>query len=62
MKTLRQKADNIYKMKLHETIMLNNYLLVRRVAGGWIYESLCESGSSLSISSTFVPFNNEFKK
>ncbi len=42
---------DIYKLKLHEQIILDNRTVVRRVPGGWIYND-----------SIFVPFDNEFQQ
>jgi len=39
---------DIYKMKLHETINLDEEM-IRKVPGGWIYNSYL-----------FVPYSNEF--
>lgn len=54
---------DIYDLKLHETTEiikqdgLNYY--VTRVAGGWIYQYMRLDCNSMT--SVFVPFNNEFK-
>jgi len=46
--------ENVYAMKLHETITLDaNVLTITRVPGGWIYRMSGES-------SVFVPFDNDF--
>jgi len=55
---------DIYMMKLHETVHIDNYTAVRRVPGGWIYVEMMtdvehQTGVTNS-TSTFVPFNNEF--
>lgn len=50
--------NNIYNLELHEVTVITNGLHVTRVPGGWIYESFIDE---VSISSTFVPFNNEFQ-
>lgn len=51
-------VDNIYNLKLHEVAVINSELHVIRVPGGWIYESFI---NDKSISSVFIPFNNEFQ-
>ena len=54
--------SEIYKMKLHETLMLDDCLLITRVPGGWIYEISAETGTGgYSLTSVFVPYNNEFE-
>lgn len=52
---MEDKADNIYKMMLHEVIVFDNccdQVQIMRVPGGWIYTKL---GSSV-----FVPFDTGF--
>lgn len=44
---------DIYNMKLHESGMVEDALIIR-VAGGWLYHLLGYE------TCTFVPFNNEF--
>lgn len=65
----REKRD-IYAMELHERIVFPNYT-VDRVSGGWLYTYLIEhtypshSGretGSLSATTTFVPYSEEFRK
>lgn len=51
--------DNIYNLELHNATKVDNNLIITRVPGGWIYESLTKELNS--ISSTFVPYNEEFK-
>jgi hypothetical protein len=47
--------NELYKMKLHECLVLFNIEeFVMRVPGGWVY--------SLKSGPVFVPFNNEFQK
>ncbi len=53
---------NIYRLKLHEPAEIktgpSTYYVIR-VPGGWIYEHpRLDSGQ---MTSTFVPFNNEFQ-
>ena len=47
--------DNIYEMKLHETIQEDDGTGIMRVAGGWIYTVINDMPCSV-----FVPFHNEF--
>ena len=52
---------DIYKMKLHEIIVIEDEMLrITRVAGGWLYETIPFNEWGHCI--TFVPFNNEFMK
>jgi len=52
--------NKIYEMKLHDTLNTQNDEVVR-VAGGWIYKSFVDNGmSGYSMSTVFVPFDNEF--
>ena len=62
--------QDIYGMKLHERIVFPNFT-VDRVPGGWLYTSLIEhtyashSGrqtGSISATTTFVPYSEEFRK
>ena len=62
--------QDIYDMDLHERIVFPNFT-VDRVPGGWLYTSVIEhtypshSGrqtGSLSTTTTFVPYNEEFRK
>lgn len=64
---------NIYELLLHEYTTINDpkfndpnsFTKITRVPGGWIYEFhervLGEKEASNSISSTFVPYSEEFK-
>lgn len=64
---------NIYELLLHECTTINDpnfkdpnsFTKITRVPGGWIYEFhervLGANEASNSISSTFVPYNDEFK-
>ena len=64
--------SDIYSLKLHETIKINNpryddcgnvrycyknTTIITRVPGGWIYGTMTVQG----IDSVFVPFNDEFQ-
>ena len=60
----------IYDLELFETIeiktnMESSGLMVRRVPGGWIFtewdNSINEQGVQNRLSSSFIPFNNEFE-
>ncbi len=62
--------QDIYAMKLHDRIVFQNYT-IDRVPGGWLYTSVIEhtypshSGretGSISATTTFVPYSEEFKK
>jgi len=54
-----EKPNSIYDLKLHEEIWLDNFTVVMRVPGGWIYLFRCppNEGNDLGV---FVPFDNEF--
>jgi len=63
-------SQDIYDMDLHERIVFPNFT-VDRVPGGWLYTSIIEhtyashSGrqtGSLSATTTFVPYSEEFRK
>ncbi len=63
--------DEIYKMKLHETITPQGQdTKILRVSGGWIYtlyqleQNQGQDGQwteNYKMSSVFVPFDNEFQ-
>ncbi|MDD5358298.1 MAG: hypothetical protein PHX80_04075 [Candidatus Nanoarchaeia archaeon] len=48
---------DIYKLKLNESVTLEDGWYVTRVPGGWIYKLY--SSNCLAV---FVPFNNEFQE
>lgn len=54
----------IYDLALNETLGIDNNTDVTRVAGGWIYSFYSDSDDNrgYSISTTFVPYNEEFKE
>ena len=52
------KEQNIYKMKLNETIGFKHFSVLR-VPGGWVYVIFDVDGNLKS--STFVPFDHEFQ-
>jgi len=64
MKTKREKTNEIYKLKLHESIIVtghtNGQLEIIRVPGGWIYTVYYEGIQK--IVSEFIPFDNEFQR
>lgn len=49
---------NIYKMQLHDILMLDDGTRITRVAGGWIYQF--EITKFHDAGTVFVPFHNEF--
>ena len=64
--------DSIYNLKLHEILDVNEFagrsIQVQRVPGGWnyiyqetIYGGIGSNSRSISISTVFVPFNDEFQ-
>jgi hypothetical protein len=49
----------IYDLELHETLIIDDECLVRRVVGGWIYESLhTDINNNYYMTSVFVPAKN----
>ena len=46
---------NLHKMRLHETIRIDQRIKITRVPGGWIYNFIGIK------TSTFVPFSHEFE-
>lgn len=54
---------DLYSLNLHETIQLGLEGTVLRVPGGWLYTTFifAEGEHGPAVSSTFVPFNNEFQ-
>jgi hypothetical protein len=53
----------VYDLKLHESINFETVRTVLRVPGGWIYELGIDNGEAgWEISTTFVPFDNEFQR
>lgn len=50
--------NEIYKMKLHDEIIILNAYSVLRVPGGWIYTTI--RGNEYN-SPVFVKFDNEFQ-
>jgi hypothetical protein len=50
----------LYEMELHDIIKFTKHLIVIRVPGGWIYNRIADNAENISISSVFVPFNDEF--
>ena len=53
--------ENIYNMKIHDSLRISKGLDVLRVPGGWIYTIYDENGTGwYSTSSCFVRFDNEF--
>ena len=53
--------SGLYKMKLNELMSIKPNIEVLRVAGGWVYMYTTINRSGTSISTVFVPFNNEFQ-
>ena len=49
--------NNIYELKLHEGMVINDRDFVMRVPGGWLYTVSASDTSSVSV---YVPFDNEF--
>jgi len=48
--------NDIYNMKMHETIEFEHNLYATRVPGGWIYTTvLYEHAKKIGVTSCFVP-------
>ena len=64
METKKEKTNEIYKLKLHESICIDNAcnakLEIIRVPGGWIY-TVYYPGIQ-NVNSEFIPFDNEFQR
>lgn len=61
----KKASNNIYAMKLHDSISLGSGLRVVRVAGGWVYittvgQARFERPANERISTMFVPYSPEF--
>jgi len=54
--------NEIYRMELHETIKIDNFTEVKRVPGGWLYIIRMMFGSEPVLTTTFIPWHNEFQK
>lgn len=52
---------NIYKMKLHDQLYINDNLTITRVPGGWLY-SYIDRDYTKPKCLMFVPFDNEFQE
>jgi hypothetical protein len=53
-----ETTKSIYDLKLHEWMQVDEYLIITRVPGGWIYEYRRPSVNILE--PVFVPYSNEF--
>jgi len=53
-------ANELRKMKLHDTLEVNRWISIVRVSGGWIYQFLCppEEGTDFGV---FVPEQSKTK-
>lgn len=55
---MSEQNQDIYNMKLHETIFMPNGHSVLRVAGGWIYiVNMYDTQRTV-----FIPYNDEFQQ
>ncbi len=65
MSEMAEQKEQLYMMKLHEKIGLDNKYTVLRVPGGWIYynhiDAPEENSQLLTSTAVFVPLNNEFR-
>ena len=54
---MSEEELNLYKMKIHETMRIDNHTKITRVKGGWIYttESWTDEDCNAGITSCFVP-------
>jgi len=55
------KLKSVYDLKLHEEVWLDNYTVVKRVPGGWIYQFRFPPPEGCDIG-VFVPFDNDFQE
>lgn len=53
-------SKTIYELKLHEKTDLSEEWFMMRVAGGWLYTHYRLDCNAMT--TTFVPFDNEFMK
>lgn len=59
---MSHESEAIYNLSLHEKCYLDEETMVRRVPGGWIYTYMYIAPQLISsVTSVFVPFNNEFQ-
>lgn len=58
---LKIDADILYNLELGEEDYIDD-LLVLRVPGGWLFTILDVDKNRDAITTTFVPFNNEFQE
>ncbi len=65
MSEMAELEEQLYMMKLHERISLDDKHTILRVPGGWIYynhiDAPAENAQLLTSTAVFVPLNNEFK-
>ena len=54
-------SKTIYDLKLHEHLTLSQGFDVTRVPGGWLYQEWVDNGDTTTLSSTFVPYHDEFR-
>jgi len=47
-------------MELFDVIIIDTYRCIIRVPGGWIYDYSQRIDGEISITSSFIPFNDEF--
>ena len=52
-------ANNIYDLELNELTQIDDYLWVRRVPGGWVYNEFYTSNDDVRGASVFVPYSEE---
>ena len=51
----KMTEQELMAMELHEKVLLEDYMNVHRVIGGWIYDIYSPSGEGWVMSTTFVP-------
>jgi len=56
-----EEKKTIYDLDLHQFLKVDSSTVVRRVPNGWIYYEIGENRPYALITSTFVPFNDEFE-
>ena len=65
MSEMAERKEQLYMMKLHERISLDDKHTVLRVPGGWVYYNCIytpgDNSQPLTPAGVFVPLSNEFQ-
>jgi len=57
----KEENDKWYVLPLGEKMYINDSTQVLRVPGGWVVTDFNSEGNGISVSSAFVPWNNEYQ-